>query len=173
LKEGEKVIDALTTVNLDTLKFSRNVGEESDELSLNATVEIKAYVYNEETVKKTIFKKLEPQVPKGYKLSIDTIEYDFNNVKAESIEVEDEDEEQKITKTVSFTLVADANVVKKIDKEKMRSDLAGKFMDDVNFILKDEYEVKDYKIEEESQYLFIFSRWMPFFKQNIEIKTKN
>jgi hypothetical protein len=141
-------------------------------VSLNATVEIRAYSYDEEGLKNMLLEKVKPKTPEGYAIGTNTIDYAIQSAQFEEPDEEilDAASEQKV---LTMTVIADAGAIKKMDKEQIREDITGKFTNDVDFILTNRYDVKEYEIRNESDYLVLLNRWTPFFEKNIEIKATN
>jgi hypothetical protein len=172
LPEGRKLIKDLTTKEIGTLDYSRAVGDEASEVSLTATVEITAYTYEEEEMKKALLAKIKPDTPEGYAVGTNTIDYDISSASIQETDQETLDEESTET-VIELDVIADAGAVKMMKTDDIQQELTGKFLDDADFILKNRYNIEEYEIENQSSYLVLINRWLPFFENNIEVIVQN
>jgi hypothetical protein len=172
LPEGRKLIKDLTTKQIGTLDYSHAVGEEATEVSLTATVEITAYTYEAKEMKKALLEKIKPDAPEGYAVGTNTIDYDISSSSIQETDQETLDEESAET-VIELDVITDAGAVKMMKTDDIQQELTGKFLDDADFILKNRYNIEEYEIENQSNYLVLMNRWLPFFEKNIEVNVQN
>lgn len=158
VKSGQAVLGAMTKVDLSETEYTKEVGEESGTVAIKAKAEIQYYTFPEEIFKKEIADELETEVPAGYKLQTDKLEY-----KVEDSEIDEAGE------LVKLKIQATDEAVKEVSSEELIKSISGKTNAQLHTILKEKFEAEDVEIKQVSPSISIFGNWMPFMKQNIKV----
>ena len=151
----EQLIDSLTTQNAGNISFSKEVGDEVDELKLKATVNTTYFSYPATQLKQFIKKSLDADVPAGFVLPIEKIDYI----------IKDAANKNKISLSVDATGTA----LKQVSKQSLQTELAGKSPSKAQEILKSKYNATAHRVISSNPTFFPFSMWLPMFKKNITI----
>lgn len=157
--KNEKILDSLTNIEITDELFSKEIGEEGENFSLNAKGKASYYVIEDSQIKQKIYEKISSQVLNGYELSVNNINYVIKDV-------ENNDENFK------FDLSINVKSTKKVDKEKIIKEITGKKFADLESYLKDNYQTKGYKINSLTKSL-IFQDRVPFFTKNINLRIES
>jgi hypothetical protein len=163
VKKGEAgktiVLTDLTKVVLSGQKYSGEVGEEANEVSVTATAKIEYYAYNEEDLAAAVASELEKSVPSGFTVDKGSLSYKIREADAKSNRVE-------------LAVSSDATIVKKVNKEEILSRIAGKNLDTARDILRREFEAETVEIRSNSSPILILNGMLPFLPKNIELNFK-
>lgn len=157
---GMQALPALTEVHIAEAKYSGEVGQEAEKVSVNATVSITSYLVDNSLLKKEIATRLEPDVPSGYKLDTENMEYKVGTA-------------SKKNGSVNVDVLGEASAVKVVDKNKIMIELPGKSIDEVKKVLRDKYEVEDVIVKTNSTPILPLSNLLPFQKNNITIDIRS
>jgi hypothetical protein len=157
IKPEEEIIESLTEVNSKDIEFSKEVGEEADEITLKATTEIIFYTYNEVDMKQTLSTALQSDLPSGYKPLVHELVYEIK-------ETEKDDES-----TASLTVDVTEKVAKELQKEKVVSQLSGKSTSQLVTIARNQLEAEDAAVNNVFPALPIIKDRLPFFSKNITV----
>ncbi len=150
------IINDLTETNIENAVFSGELGEEADSVSLKATIESIFYYLDNTKLFKFLSGKLEWKLLAGFVL--DKSRMNFKIIKVERTD-EGTDIEVKVT----------AYAIKDVSDDKIIGNVVGKRQGDLDKILKNNYEIKGFKIEMKEP-LPLINQWMPLFKKNIDLK---
>lgn len=154
-KTGEELLDDLTVTELDKIELSKETGEEADQLTLTATANTNYYTYSPTEVRSFLQKSFQGEVSSGFKLNEDKITFELNDAEI------DEDE-------ISVNVVAKTKLMKDIVNGDIAGKIAGKKKNDIEQILKKDFQASGYEIRINSP-IFFFENWLPFFKKNISL----
>jgi len=154
-----KLIEQLTEIDLAETSFSKELGEEADNISLDAKVNTIAYFYKEDEMKDKIIKTIKSDVEEGYKLEKEKISYKISKVA---------NQEERIILTVK----AKTKAIKDISDNYIVAQIYGKNEEQLRTILKDKLGVDGYEIKIQ-QPLPLLKNWLPFFKKNISLKLSS
>lgn len=160
IPEGMEALPTLTEVSISSAKYSGEVGQEAERVSVNAKVSITSYLVDKSLLKKEIATRLEPDVPNGFKLDTDNLEFKLNEATKEDGEI-------------NVDVLGLASAVKVVDKNKILEVMPGKSADQVKEILKEKYDVEDMVVKENITPIFPLSSLLPFQKSNITIDIKS
>jgi len=160
-KLGEKdtdtrTIDQLTKITIKDEEYSKELGEETKEISLTASGSLTMYTYKEEDMKKTIVGLSDQFVDDTYALLPQNVNYVISSV----------EEDPKIRFKTDIT----AKTILKVDEQKIKKTIVGKAVDDVESELKDLYAFDEYDIKITTPVPFLQKR-LPFFPKNIQIRS--
>ncbi|NTU72645.1 hypothetical protein HGB07_00500 [Candidatus Roizmanbacteria bacterium] len=159
--EGGSVIEtatipALTQYTLGTSNYSKELGEQTDSLTLTATVNTTQYSYRVSQLKEAIVSLVQGDVPDGYKLTTDQIMYSVRSA------------EKKADK-VALVLSIDANLQKEINTSGIAAQVAGKQIGSLQDLLKNQVGAEGCKVENKAFSIGFINVLMPFLSQNIEV----
>lgn len=156
LSAGEKLLDTSLTSSVSSKKFTKNIGEESKELSLSLTLKISGLVYKEKVLL-DLTRDNTTQVPAGF-----TLASDRTNIKISEAKTDKEgDVMAKATITYYF--------FPQIDTNKIKSNVVGKNFTDIDKYLSTIKEIGGFEIIADPKVPF-FSNKLPFRKGNIQIR---
>jgi len=155
LNNKNELISDMTDYSLTNVVFSKEIGEETDSLAISAKVEATYSYFSKTQLINFIKKKLSDQIPKGYLLVDEKINY-----KIKKIEIN--------KNKVSLKLKIEVMAEKEIDKEKIAAKLAGKYQTRLKKIIEEEIKPYAYNFIITPNVFFLQSL-TPFFKKNIEL----
>ena len=157
LGSDEQLISDLTKAKVATSKFSKEIGEEADTVSIQANTEIDYYTLSKSLLQKRI-KELLLKNNKEYSLSESTLTITFENA-----EITDD----AVTLAVKFN----ANIYKDIDVKKVQDELTLSSSRSITSKLQEKYNVEDVKITRSTPSIGFLSAWTPLFQKNITVVT--
>lgn len=149
------LIPPLTEVKLIDENYSKEVGDESQEVALKAKITVDRYFFDKNKIKDVFLRLVEKDTPQGYVIDEKSIRPFFNKI--------NEKDNLKI-----FSFVFQGSMIKKIDKEKIRKELAFINKNSLKDRLKS-YHIVNYEIIKEKNLIPFFYNYFPFFSKNIEI----
>lgn len=168
-KEGDKLLEQagkkgtilqnLTEVTIEKEEYSKELGEEAEELSLKAKGNVAFYTYREEELKKIILDSLAELVPENYKLQDKNLTYTFSKP---------EHEKEEIAMTVNVK----GKAIVKVDTDNLKKKVQGKKINELDKVVKKEHNPQRLEVKMKSD-LPILKEWMPFFEKNIQIKVES
>ncbi|MCX7996380.1 MAG: baseplate J/gp47 family protein [Patescibacteria group bacterium] len=156
---GGKLLSDLTEFEITKAKYSGEVGQEADEVTVSATVEVRYYLAKDETLRTEILGKLSNDVPSGFKIDTDKISYRITS-------------SQKVEDTINMNVLGEAVAVKQVDPAKIARSLVWKSKDEARKILREEFEVEDVVVRENHSPLFFLSGLLPLQPGNITVEFK-
>lgn len=159
LKSTEKLIENLTEVAVDSSEYTGEVGEEADEVSITAQVNIEYYVYDEDQLQKELISKLGKEVPQGFQIGTGNVTYKLQ----EANKNKDDD-------GVTLEIRSDAKAVKQVEQERIIKRITGKTITSAKQIIQDEFEAERVDIEKNASPLLVFNSMLPFHAKKIEIE---
>jgi hypothetical protein len=155
----KRTITDLTKIATTQKKYSKELSEEADSLSLTQQSDVEFYSYSEPDLKKIISGALKGTIDDRYELLPTNINYSL--LKAEEVDGK-----------VSINVKVEAKPIRKVEREKILSDIRGKNIRKLEHIVKEEYGGVGYEVKVDSPITPLRS-WMPFFTKNIEIHVKS
>ena len=153
----ELLISELTKATVATSKFSKEIGEEADTVSIQANTEIDYYTVSKSLLQKKI-KEFLLKNNKEYSLSESTL-----TIKFENAEIADDE----VTLAVQFN----ANIYKDIDVKKVQDELTLSSSRSITSKLQEKYNVEDVKITNSASSIGFLTSWTPLFQKNITVLT--
>ncbi len=157
---GMQVLPELTEVTVASADYSGEVGQEAEKVSVNAEVRITYYLISKEALKKEIATQLEPDIPSGFKLDDEHLNFEIDNVSNDDGQV-------------SVDVLGEATAVKEVNTEQMLELMPGKSIDDVKKILRERFDVEDVVVKQNATPIFPLSSLLPFKKNNITIDVRS
>lgn len=154
-----EVLGALTSSELEKVKSSKEVGEEANEVNVQAKVNTVFFTYSPQDVKRYLKDNFTDKLPQGYKLDENNISYEIKDAK-------------KNDKTIDMTLESKALLLKDVSTDDVISQIKGKKRTSVEKILKEKFQATGADIKYKPN-LPLLNSWMPFFKKNIELTVSS
>ena len=155
----EAVASTISETELTKTIFSKEVGEESSKLSLQAAVSTTQYLYNKKLFTDKIILLLKPQIKSDYSLEKENVSYVVNKI-------------SKDDKSLTVDAKINAKAVIKISTEEIKKSLLGKNQSEVKEILKSQYKIEGYNITI-NEPIPIFKNYLPLFLKNIELRNSS
>lgn len=155
----EAVAASLSETDFNKTVFSKEVGEESSKLTLQATVDTTQYLYNKKLFIDKVLVLLKPEVKSDYNLEKENVTYTIN----------------KINKQGGFLNIdakVKAKAVIKISSDEIKKSLLGKNESKIKEILKSQYKIDGYNLNI-SEPLPFLKNYLPFFLKNIILKNSS
>jgi len=153
--DKEKMIFALTEYKLDSLEFSKEIGEEATEVQLKTKIISSYYGYIEGEMLRYFQGELKKVVPSGYLVDSDKIIYKIEKANKEKNKIE-------------LTITAKSKSFKDIKTTDVLTKIAGKNKAQVETVFNKDFQLSGFKINIKPNFFFFESR-LPFFKRNINL----
>lgn len=155
LSKDKVILDELSKTSIVSAKYSKEVGEESEKISVEAKTSTTYYAYDRKKLTNLLKEELEKDAKKGFIINPNNLFY-----KIEKVVINKDNLDLKIiAKTKALPVIDDSELLKKI---------SGKNQDKLKEILKNEFGVIAYDIVI-SDPLRILKNFIPFFKKNITL----
>jgi len=156
LAKDETFIPELTEVEITEKKYSKEIGEEADKLTLKAKVNTSYYLYNQNQLKESLIKDIEKDLDSDFSVDKDKISFKIKKVSQEG-------------KQIKLDLDIKGKAIKKIDKEKIYQKILFKNKNNLEKILKDNFQVSGFSLNID-QPLPLLKNFLPLFKKNIFVE---
>jgi hypothetical protein len=158
LPAEEKLINELTKTVLSEKNFSKEVGEEAENISLKAKVETTIYSYVKADLLNILYNQLKKEIAPDFILDKKQISYQINKV-----------EENK--KNFSLKILASGKAIKTFDKNLAIKKLLGRSEKNIEPILKQNFEIKAYQlVHKQPLAIFYYKNLLPFFSRNFTVE---
>ncbi len=154
-----KVIDKLAETTVREANFDKEVGEESDTLSLKAKVESTNYLYKEKELISLVNRALRDQLQKGFSLQSQRVTYTIK------------DAEKKGT-DITLKLIGEGKAIKNVSNAEILKQVKGKNKEALETLLENNFKVQGFELKIEPDIPFL-QNWMPFFSKNISLKISS
>ena len=156
----EAIISDLSEINLTARKFSKEVGEEGDSLTLNAEAKTTYFSYNKANLNKKILSGLKKDLKQGYRVEEGNLNFKITNA-----EIKDDD-------LLTLELDVNSKAIKEFDREEIIKKIIGKSKGQLKLILKSGSDIQGYDVVINEPLPFL-KNFMPFFKKNIFLKISS
>ena len=153
--KNKKIISQLTEVELKEEEYSKELGEEAEELTLNAKVYQKFYFYDESHLKNRVIFYLQKDLPQDFRIKKEALRVNLINA------------EKKNKNELSLRFKINGKASQEILIEALKKELIFVSKEKMADILKDKYKIARYDFKLNSGFL-IFER-TPLFGKNIKI----
>lgn len=160
LSKEEVIISSLSEINLTSVKFSKEVDEEGNSLTLNSKAEITHFFYNKLILNKKIIDGLKKELKKGYQIEEGNLNYKITNAKITN------------GNFISLKLDVNSKAVKEFNREVTIKKVVGKSKNQLKSILESDSGIQGYNIVINDP-LPILKNFLPFFKKNIFLKISS
>ncbi len=151
-----KLIKQLTTTDLSQVKYSKELGEEADSLTLQAKVSTTLYYYKENDLTDKIINQLKADINSGYLLKKDNLTYEISKVNQKN-------------SSITLALLVKGKAIKDISQNVIMGKIIGANKNNLEKILKNNFNVQGFKFNIEPK-IPLMQDWMPFFQKNITLK---
>ena len=155
----EAIASSLSEVDFGKIVFSNEVGEESNKLTIQSTVNTTQYLYNKKLFIDKILVLLTPDVKNGYKIEKENVVYTVDKISKEG-------------KSLTIDAKIKAKAVIKTSAKDIKDSLTGKNEPKIGEILKSQYKIDGYKLDI-SEPLPFLQNYLPFFSKNIILINSN
>ena len=153
------LIDSMMDFQLSNIKFSKELGEEGETITLNAKVVAKYYYFDNALMSTVLKKEMEQDIPEGYVLKEKNISYKIDDVS------------QGKTNT-SLEVHIQAKATKNINTREIISRFRFKQVSQAENELKNIYGTISNQISIAPP-LFILGDFMPLFERNIDLRIES
>lgn len=151
-----RIIDELTQVIISDLKYSKEIGEESDDISLNATTKTVYYFYNKDELVNILTRELSRNLDSGFALDKSKLNYSIGDIDNKNEQIE-----------LVYKVVGKA--LKEISTQKLTLALLLKDDRKLEEILKKDFSADGFTLKND-QPLPILKHTMPLFPKNISLQ---
>ena len=155
----EIAASSLSRVDFSKTDFSKELGEESNKLSLKATVAATHFLYDKNSFTDKALVLLKPEVEKEYQLEKENISYTVNKI--------DKKDNQLI-----IDAKIKAKAVIKVSGTEIKKAVLGKNQSKLKEILKSQYKIDGYNLTIKEP-LPLLKNYLPFFLKNIILKNSS
>ncbi|MEK7109913.1 MAG: hypothetical protein AAB876_01710 [Patescibacteria group bacterium] len=155
----EAIASFLSATDFNKTIFSKEIGEESSKLTLQATVYTTQYLYNKKLFIDKILVSLKPEVKNDYRLEKENIAYTINKISREN-------------KSLKVDAKIKAKAVINISTDEIKKSILGKNQSKIKEILKSQYKIEGYNLNI-SEPLPFLNNYLPFFLKNIILKNSS
>ncbi len=159
VSSGEIAAQSLSTVDFSKTDFSKEIGEESNKISLKATVSTTNFLYDKNIFTSKVLVLLKPELKKDYQLQKENISYTVNKI------------DKKDNRLIIDAKIK-AKAVVKVSDMAIKKSVLGKNQSELKEILKSQYKIDGYNIVIKES-LPILKNYLPFFLQNINLKNSS
>lgn len=153
--KNDRFIDDLTENELIKVKYSKEIGEEAEKISISGEMQSIVYYYDNNKLLDYLHNGLKDEIISGYKLKKDQTSYEIDDA--------DKDDDR-----IDLEISVKAKTVKDVKEQEIVNTIVGKKINVVENILKQDFEAEDYELHDK-QYFFLFKKFMPFFSKNIQL----
>ncbi|GAB4219914.1 MAG: hypothetical protein Fur009_8170 [Candidatus Microgenomates bacterium] len=150
------ILKDLTDYEIVDKRFSKELGDETDSITLNAKVRISYYLYKKNTLESYLIEDLKDGLKANFVL-------EKNNIKYKVLEIKKNDNK------LDLSLQVKAKAIVNFDKNKALGLIVGKNKNQLNSILKTDFKVQGYNLIINKN-LPLIEDYLPFFKKNIDLK---
>ncbi len=152
---GSIIIDPLTEVKLTQTKYSKEIGEEAENLSLSAKVAVTYYYVDKTAFFSFLRLRLKDEIGSGFSLSNQTVSYHIKRA-------------EKKDDSVTIDWSINGTVVKNIEIDRLQKQLVGKNRAQLENILKNDYQATGYTLNIQPDVLPLNS-FTPWRENNIKV----
>lgn len=159
VSDQQSLIEKTMETTVINKKFSQDVGEETEEISLDLSLKFKAIVYSTNDLNNLIFQIVDKTTPSGYQYQKEKIGKEIKEVRVEK------------DKSVALKIYFKTSLFPKIDQEKIKKEIMGKKPKAVSQYLSSLPNVVGYEIKISPKlpgFLYTF----PKVSKNISIEIK-
>ena len=153
------LLDSLMDFQLTDIKFSKELGEEGENLSLQAKVVARYYYFDTLLIKEVLKKEVGKDIPAGYNLEDKNLAFQIVDAKKEKA-------------GIIINLSIKAKGTKKIDVKNILTQIQGKQVSSVENLLKSEYGAKSSSVEVQPP-LFFIKDMLPLFEKNTTLTIES
>ena len=153
------ILSKLTEVTLQNEKYSKEIGEEADSLSLTAKANATLYLYKNKDLSDHLHDILVKDAPSDFTLEKNKINFTVDNA-------------NKKDDKISLSVSANGKFIKDVKSSDVLKTVKGKSIENVKKMMKDNYKANSIQLDIEPK-LPILENFMPFFEKNIIVKISS
>lgn len=154
--QNQLVLTDLNDYEISEKKFSKELGEEADSITLNSKIKINVYLYKKDDVSNILINDLKKDLRSDLVLEKNNINFRILQAK-------------KNNDQLNVLLQVRAKAVANFDKNKALELVLGKNKNQLETILKNNFKIQGYNLIINKN-LPIIENYLPFFKKNIDLK---
>lgn len=151
LGSSEKLLAETIEGKILEKKFNHDVGEETDELTLDLTMSFKGVSYNEEDLSALLERMAEENAPSGYKFDKEEVEMEVTSIKTEM---------DKILFNAHFKV----KLMPEIKEEELKKKIVGKKLKDVEEYLRTVHQFSGFEVK--------FASCPPFMRETFPLNSQ-
>ena len=155
----EAVVSSLSEVDFTKTVFSKEIGEESKSLSIQAAVETAQYMYNKKLFTDKVLALVKPDVKSEYDITKENISYTINKI-------------SKDDESLTIEAKVKAKAVIRVSADEIKKSILGKNQSKIKDVLKSQFKIDGYNLNIVEP-LPIFKNYLPFFLKNIILKNSS
>lgn len=155
---GKKILEEALSENIVKKRYNKNINDQASEFSLNLTIHYRGTAFEDKDLKQIVGKLVTTQVPEGFELKIEDTETQSDVSKLEK--------DGKLIFLARFK----AKLLPKIDADKIRKQIKGKSVKEVENILKGMDNILGSEIKFYPSLPSILRR-LPLLGKNIKIEV--
>jgi len=156
----EAIIPDLFEIVLTARKFSKEVSEEGDSLTLNTKAKTTYFSYNKANLNKKILNGLKKDLKQGYQVEESNLNFKITNT-----EINDDN-------LLSLKLDVNSRAVREFNQEDISEKIVGKSKSQLELILKSGSDIQGYDVVINEPLPFL-KNFLPFLKKNIFLKISS
>lgn len=157
--KNEAIVADLSETEFINKKYSKEVGEESDSVTLTAKTKITYYAYNKILLTDLLLKELKKEVKSGFLINKENLTFKI-------------EQSEKNKNKVDLEINTKAKAIPEFDKEEVLNKIIGKNQKQLETILKSEFKVQGYDIVIKEP-LPLLNNYLPFFDKNISLNISS
>lgn len=154
--QKERIITELTAIVLKDNRPSKEVGEESNDLTLQTNATATYYTYDEDKMITYIISALKDEIKSGFAINKENVQYKILSAKLSKNTI------------IEITISIDAKAIKDVSKQIVLKVIKGRLINSLDSIIKNNLQAEGYKINVNHS-IPIFTSFMPFFDRNINL----
>lgn len=154
--QKERIISDLTTIVLKDNQPSKEVGEESNNVTIKTNATATYYTFDEDKMISYVISEFKNETKSGFVINKENIQYKIVSVKLSRNNI------------IEITMTIDAKAIKNISKQDVIKVIKGKPISVLENIIKNNLQAEGYKINVYHP-IPIFNLFMPLFGRNINL----
>lgn len=159
LSKEEAAISNLSETDFLSEKFSKEVGEEGDKVTLTAKTKTTYYVYNKSLLSDLLLKELKAEIKSGYLVEKKNLAYRIT---------ESEINKKKIDLKIDVT----AKAIPEVNQNEITKKVVGKNQAQLETILKSNFKIEGYDIVIDEP-ISPLKKYLPIFYKNISLNISS
>ncbi len=160
--DGRILLEELTEIEVESEAYSGEVGQEADQVRVNAKTVQSVYYLSEDSVRTYLQDALADQVPDGYRIEPDTISFDLSSV-------EREEESDRVSMEVNTSAV----IIRDVDETDILERVSGNTVDAAQDIIRREYDAVSVQVVSNETPVLFLSGMLPFDQDQIAFEFES
>lgn len=155
----EELIKTLSQTKTNEVEFSKEIGEETNQLDAKATVETTFYTFQKGLMQQKVAAELKQVTPTGFNLENKSTVYAVTSAK------------MNVASSAAIQIDAKGKAIKNFSNSSIQAKLPMTWQANIADVLDKEFDASGYKIN--SVQPGFFSAWTPFFQKNIKVSISS